>query len=308
MEISKKELQAIENVDYFFTDEFISKYKDDTARMRQVIIDYMTKEEWRFRSQNFSYYNMTLHHENCYNHNYAKEVRRLHKDIKKLKEFVKIGVLTNKDLQNCKKHNQRQMLGNVGARIKDKTKDIADNISYNSEKYLGIALLVLSAMGTTHLLGSAYVRRGWINDSKEQISENICDDLNWSTFKYQAIDVVQDQNEYYVQVYGVVIQDAVAAPTLMKVNYKIDKEMYEFINKKFETEYGYNEDLRISQIQNQKKNGLFGISMRKENKLFNELKALMEEQVPYSYVDITNSNEVIVDNNYNNVYEEQIER
>ena len=295
-----KKLDSIKNVDYFFENEFLSKYSNDYKAIREIIVEFMTAHKYRYAT----YYYSALTSEDSKYYSYAKATKRLHQDITKLKKFVKIGVLTNKDIQNFKKHNRKLMFREVKSSISEKFSDIGYFFSRSAEEivYGGILLgLAAGVLGGGHHIG-AFISRSIKSDNcQEQIAENICQDMYWGDFQYQAIDVIKDQNGNYIQIYGIAVENVDSAPTLTKVNYLIDQELYDKINEKFSVKYSYDEDSKMGKITNN------SIYSKHNLNILKQIQTITEEQTPYSYVYITNQN--TTDNtNISYSYDDTMER
>lgn len=282
------------SVHYFFTDEFINKYKNDYKQMRQEIVEFMTEmyHDRYFNRAGSTYYWYALKDERRAYVRYVNATKRLNKDLKLLKKFVKIGVLTNKDLKNFKKVNLKEMRYSVSGKVKDFFEE-------NWGAMLVIGIPTVLVLGGVHHIGAYAVRRGWVNDCEHQISENICEDLGFSKFKYEAVDCIKDGETNYVEIYGFATKDVSSSPSLIKVAYEIDDDLYKVLDEKYKFSFDYNENGNMGELRNSM------IYSKTEYKIFVEIEELTNTQVPYSVVEVSKNYNT---NNTSYTYTDEMER
>ena len=264
----------IDDIRDLFTDEFINQYKDDYKAMRKEILGFMLKntqygETKYFHSLASSYYYGS-------NSNYPKLVRQLNYDLKLLKKYVKVGVLTNKDIKKIREQTKKKLREFIAPKIKEFFAENGKLVALCSGM-VGLLLYGMSYGGVT------IYRQIQIDNAQENICESIREDLNVSKFDYQAIDAVTQDDKYYAQIYGVITEDITSKPQVAKVIYEIDKDLYTLIAENVDINYSYNESTEMSGFSS-------SYGSKSGYQIFTKLDDLLDETNPSSYVNISNTN------------------
>lgn len=264
----------IKDIRDFFSNDFINQYKNDYKAMRREIVEFMLKSTQYRETDYFHCLASSYYYGN--NSNYIKLVRQLEKDLKLLKKFVKIGVLTNKDIKNFREKNKKHIREFITPKIKEFINE--------NDLLLAASAMIIGGLTFAGITGGVALYRGnKIADSQINISEDIKQHLNVSKFDYQALDAIEQDGGFYVQIYGVATKDISSNPQIAKVTYEIDKDLYNIIVENVKLSYSYDENSNINGFSS-------SYSIKDGYEIFTKLDDIIDDLSPHSYVEMATQN------------------
>ena len=109
---------------------------------------------------------------------------------------------------------------------------------------MGLGATVYYNMPKNNLKGDQTTNQMIMQNNVVKANEDI------KKFKESAVTVVKENNDYIFQLFGTVVFEADEKPKFTRLNYVVDKDVFDLVNKNFKVEYKYTEDGKIAGAMN----------------------------------------------------------